>query len=215
MPAGLTRPDIVEPNCHQHHNLFSDSASAMAAILALHFPKGDILDVTYGLGAFYKLCPHRRVESLDLRPPARIIGDNTALPFRDDSYDVGVLDPPYKRGTGNDRYTERYGKAPNTEQKCTRLYFAALPELLRVCRQGLIVKCQDASDGHMFHCRHQELAAWVKTRTGLGVHDIAIVGRRGVPDSKTNGRRHFLQQSISYFLVWKWRRKSPWKPWRF
>ena len=197
---------------HQFHNVFSDSASAMASILAMHFPTGSIIDVNYGLGVFYKQCADRDITGVDVRPLAKIICCNSKLPFEADSYDIGVCDPPYKRGNGNTRYTDRYGKAPTTEQKCTRLYLAAMPELLRVCRRGMIVKCQDASDGHAFYPRHIQLAEWMKEQTGLSVHDFAVVVRHGVPNANTQGERHYFQQAVSFFLVWKWKTKQPWKP---
>jgi hypothetical protein len=214
----------------QYHNTFPDSSAAIAAILSLHFPEGTILDVNYGLGVFYKQCGPRAVTGVDIRDASQILGfhpptagytmtDNAALPFADDSFDIGVVDPPYKRGNGNTRYTERYGAAPRTEQQCTRLYLAALPELLRVCRRGLIIKCQDGTDGHGFYPRHIQLAAWMQEKTGLAVHDIAAVVRSNVPDANVGegkGRpRHFFQQSMSYFLIYRWRQKSPFKPVRF
>lgn len=198
----------------QFHNTFRESCDAMAAILPMHFPTGTILDVNYGLGVFYKRV-NRDITGVDVRPPAKIICDNRALPFEADSFDVGVCDPPYKRGNNNDRYTDRYGVAPCTEPGATRLYLAAMTELLRVCRQGMIVKCQDASDGHSFHPRHITLCEWMKDQTGLAVHDIATVIRFGVPNANTQGIRHFFQQSTSYFLIWKWKSKFPFKPVRF
>ena len=77
----------------QFHNVFADSASAMAGILGMHFPSGTILDVNYGLGVFYQRV-NRDVTGVDVRPPAKIICDNSALPFEADSFDVGVCDPP-------------------------------------------------------------------------------------------------------------------------
>jgi len=199
----------------QFHNVFPDSATAMASILAMQFPEGTILDVNYGLGVFYKHVPNRDITGVDVRPPAKIICDNTSLPFAADSFDVGVIDPPYKRGNKNGRYENRYGVAPCTEQKATRLYFAALPELMRVCRNGIIIKCQDAADGHTFYARHAQIMEWMKEQTGLNVHDIAVCVRHGLPNSTTNGKRHFLQQAMSYFLIYRWRQKEPFKPVRF
>jgi hypothetical protein len=197
-----------------HGNVFPDSATAMRSILGLHFPDGTILDVNFGLGTFYKKTD-RPVTGVDVRPPAAIICDNKELPFPDDSFDIGVCDPPYKRGSRNVRYTDRYGVAPCTEPRVTKSYFPALTELLRLCRIGIIVKCQDASDGHSFTPRHVIIVNWMRKQTGLFVHDIAIVARRSVPNATTQGTRRFFQQSISYFLVWKWKQKRPFRAMRF
>jgi hypothetical protein len=210
MPPPSMSPGPV-PACG---NVFADSSTLMACLLDLHFPGATILDATYGHGVFYKKTK-RAVTGLDLRPTGQVVADNARLPFADDSFDLGVLDPPYKRGNDNNRYTNRYGTAPDTEQKVTRLYHRALPELLRVCRRGMVVKCQDATDGHRFYARHIQICDWVRSHTGLDVHDIAVVARHRVPNNNYRGRRRYFQQSVSYFLVWSWRSKHPFRPVRF
>lgn len=195
----------------QHHNVFKNSASAIESILALHFPEGTILDVNYGHGIFYKNVT-RSVVGVDLKSTGTVVADNRALPFADNTFDIGVLDPPYKRGIGNSRYTERYGVAPCTEPRVTKLYFAALPELLRVCRLGIIVKVQDSSDGHSFHGRHIAICNWMTEHTRLRVHDVAVVARLNIPDANTQGKARYFQQALSYFLIFKWCSKSPFRP---
>lgn len=197
------------------NNVFSNSSALMATLLDLHFPTGSIIDATYGLGVFYKNVPHRIVVGVDwARGLGAIRADSRRLPFADDSFDVGVCDPPYKRGDGA-RYEHRYGVAPHTEQQVTRLYEAILPELLRVSRQGLIVKVQDGTDGHKFYPRHIQIAGYIKEMTGLDPHDIAVVARSVLPCTLVRGRQHFFRQGVSYFLVYKWRNKFPFRPIRF
>lgn len=200
---------------YSFHNVFTSSSAAISSILNMHFPTGSILDVNYGLGVFYKECQDRDITGVDIRPPAKIICDNSKLPFENDSFDVGVCDPPYKRGTGKNKYANRYGKAPSTEQKCTKSYFNTIPELLRVSKNGIIIKCQDASDGHTFYPRHIQIYNWMKEQTGLNIHDIAVIVRHGLPNSNTNGKRHYFQQAMSYFLIYKWSSKNPWKQLRY
>ncbi len=185
-------------------NVYSNSADAMAALLALHFPNGSILDVNYGLGVFYRNGQRQRVIGLDVLCNGDVIGDNRHLPFSDRSFDVGVLDPPYKRGDGV-RYEKRYGRAPHTEQQVTRSYLDALPELLRVCRAGLIIKCQDGTDGHRFHARSATLIKSIECLTKMQPHDMAFVVRSGVPDVMAQGAQHFFMQRVSYFIVYRWR----------
>jgi len=99
VPVAVSAVDAGSPpkKPRQCANVFSESATAVAEILTLHFPTGTILDVNFGLGAFYRKTA-RAVTGVDIRPPAEIICDNRKLPFADDSFDVGVCDPPYKRG---------------------------------------------------------------------------------------------------------------------
>lgn len=190
-----------------------NSADCIKAIFDLHFRSGSILDVNFGKGVFYKKMPDRNVVGLDILPKGNVIADNKALPFVSGSFDVGVCDPPYKRGNRNRRYTRRYGEAPCTEPRVTKSYFDLLPELIRVSRIGIIVKCQDCSDGHRFRARHIQIIERVKDLTGLDPHDIAITARFGGPNNTLNGKQRFFQQSFSYFMVWKW--KENFKPVRF
>lgn len=194
-------------------NVFGESASAIAEILALHFPTGTILDVNFGLGTFYHRT-QRLVTGVDLRPPAEIICDNRQLPFAGDSFDIGVCDPPYKRGDGR-KYEHRYGVAPKTETQVTWSYYDTLTELLRVVRRGVIIKVQDGTDGHRFHPRHLTVANWMKEKTGLEPHDIAVIARKSLAPTLAQGTPHFFQQGISYFLIYRWETKACWQPVRF
>ena len=195
-------------------NVFPGSASAISAILAFHFPDGTIVDVNYGLGTFYRECPHRHVVGVDLKLPASVLADNKHLPFIDNAVTVGVCDPPYKRGDGW-KYEGRYGLAPHTEPQVTRSYFALLLELIRVSQNGVIIKVQDGTDGHRFFARHIDIAGWMHQTTGLHPYDIAINVRHTMPSSMVQGIPHFFQQGVSYFLIYKWARKYPFRPVRF
>jgi hypothetical protein len=92
----------------QWRNAYDDSADAMEAILAVHFPEGSIIDVNFGLGVFYRNGGRDRVTGVDIRPTGDVIANNKDLPFDADSFDVAVCDPPYKRGDGQ-KYEHRYG----------------------------------------------------------------------------------------------------------
>lgn len=186
----------------------------MQAILELHFPRGTIIDVNFGLGVFYKNGGRERVTGVDIRPTGDVVADNKALPFAIDSFDIAVVDPPYKRGDGQ-KYETRYGKAPKTETQVTWSYFAAMEECLRVARRGLIIKAQDGTDGHKFHPRHIQLANWMKERTGLEPHDICVNARVGSPSTMAQGVPHFFKNTVSYWLIYMWRQKNPFKAVRF
>ena len=189
----------------QTASIFTESATAIKAILDLHFPEGSIVDLNFGLGVFYKKTPDRKVTGIDLKPTGSIIADNKNLPFEANSFDIAVIDPPYKRGDGQ-KYEARYGVAPKTETKVTWSYYAGIEECFRVARSGLIIKVQDGTDGHIFHARHFQLMERIKRDTGLDPHDIAFVGRKSVPNTMVRGTPHFFQQSISYFLIYKWQK---------
>ena len=196
-------------------NLFWDSSDAIAAILKLHFPAGSILDVNYGRGVFYRKVD-RDVLGMDLKKPTGdLIGDAGLVPFNDDSFDVGICDPPYTRGKHDPKYIDQYGEGPSTFKKCTDLYFSLLPELVRVARAGIVIKSQDSTDGHRFYSRQFILMNFMKELTGLDVHDAGYLIKKGVADNLVRGRRHFFAQGMSFFLVYRWRQKNPFKPVRF
>lgn len=151
---------------------------------------------------------------VDIRRIAHIQADNRKLPFADNSFSIGVCDPPYRRGNGDTKYTDRYGKAPYTAKRVTQQYFDLLPELLRVSRDGIIIKAQDETDGHRFFFRTLTIVDRVKELTGLEPHDVAYLVKSGVMDNNVEGReRHFMANCISYFVVYKWREK--YKPFRY
>ena len=196
-------------------NVHKDSAEAMRTILGLHFPDGKILDVNHSLGVFYKKV-NRDVVGIDIRPVTSIIADNRALPFASDSFAVGVADPPYRRGNGDTKYTERYGKAPYTAKRVSQQYYDLIPELLRVSTDGMIIKAQDETDGHRFYHRLFSLVAHIKEITGLEPHDVSYLVKSGVMDNNVEGReRHFMANCVSYFLVYRWSQKFPFKSVRF
>jgi len=196
-------------------NVHWDSAEAMKTILAVHFPDGAIVDVNHSLGVFYSKV-NRRVVGVDIRPISHVQADNRRLPFSDNTFQVGVCDPPYRRGNGDNKYTERYGHAPYTAKRVSAQYFDLLPELLRVSTDGIIIKAQDETDGHKFHHRLSQLVSYMKELTGLQPHDVSYLVKTGVPDNNlSRNERHFMANCVSYFLVYKWARKSPFRPLRF
>ena len=187
--------------------IFENSAKAIEAILSLHFPEGTILDVTAGQGTFWRLTSGRKITKGDLlnRDDRDYIGDARNLPFSDASFDLAVLDPPFK-WVGR-RYDRRYGQSHlkfNTETKVDRLYYSAIPELFRVARQGAIIKLVDGTDGHRHFPRLARIAEFIKALNGLEIHDSAIIVRKGIPNNLVPGKKQrFFRRPISHFLIYK------------
>lgn len=194
-------------------NVFTTSDDAVAAIMARHFSSVRLVyDPTGSYGVFYKqLSPAVRVVRSDLRSEVApdFLASFDAIPLANSSADVVFFDPPYKRGSRNrassDHYTQRYGHAPNTENAATKQYYRAIPELFRVARHGVVIKLQDAADGHSFHDRRLLVSKAVEEHTELRPHDVVVIYRRSPIKTLTGGRRRFFRQQVSYFLAWKWR----------
>lgn len=107
-----------------------------------------ILDVTYGLGAFWNEWRPARLTGHDLIATNAPDGpmDFTALDYSDRTADVVVFDPPYKlNGTSAHPSDDRYGVGGEYSSVKDRLDLIrrGLAECARVARRRVLVKCQD------------------------------------------------------------------------
>lgn len=120
---------------------WASNASLIAAVARLGYLDGSVLDVTYGKGSFWKIFRPADFHAHDLRLDGV---DFRNLPEADDSYDVVVLDGPYKLNGTPSAADVRYGvDEPATWQERHALIRAGMDEGARVARKRLIVKCQD------------------------------------------------------------------------
>jgi len=132
-----------------------NNAGIIASAARLYIPDGALVaDVTHGKGAFWAKTDRRRFRlvSSDLEPSfggADLRADCRALPYRDDSLDVVVLDPPYIAYPGRHLTDHRYNNAATTKRlyhdDVIQLYAGAMAEAKRVLRPAgfLWVKCKD------------------------------------------------------------------------
>lgn len=131
----------------KNHDLVATAAS-------LYLAPGDaVADVTYSSGRFWKrtdLSQYRFLAS-DLMPmrPDVLAADFRALPYRDDSVDALVFDPPYIHSPGKGMLKDRYNGRATTDMitydQIIDLYRDGMTEACRVLRDGgqLWVKCKD------------------------------------------------------------------------
>ncbi len=131
-----------------------NNAELMRDCAALgYFPAGGdtdrVLDMTYGLGRFWKLYrPGCLVTNdLDEATDTHFHYDFTALPSDwSGQFDTVVFDPPYKlNGTGGSHPSDLgYGVANKGKGRMS-LILAGFEEAVRVCAPGghVLVKCQD------------------------------------------------------------------------
>jgi DNA modification methylase len=128
----------------------TNNAELMRDCAELGYINGHVLDMTYGLGRFWKLYRPERLltNDLDRKTDADMHRNFTRLPLRSNVFDTVVFDPPYKlNGTGGSHPSDQgYGVANNdTVEERMSLIFAGVKEANRVCRQKghVLVKCQD------------------------------------------------------------------------
>ena len=160
MQGNLFAADTPEsPPCGPvvYSTLFGTSAEAFPQILDLWVPDGAwIADLTCNRGVFWKQVPLRyQIVRSDIAPEQgiQVQADLRSTPYRDDTFDCVVIDPPY----GNHSTTPRRDGIKDsynletclTPQEVRALYLRGIDEAHRILRiKGLlIVKCQNGVNG--------------------------------------------------------------------
>lgn len=142
----------------------------------LGYLDGHVLDATYGLGRFWTEWQpeHDGLYGTDLDPTkARdCCADFTRLPFRDNSFDSVVFDPPYRlNGTPDQAFDDGYGIATYTRwQDRMTLIIDGAVECARVTRNHLLVKCQDQVSSGQVRWQTDDITTAV-TATGFRKKD--------------------------------------------
>jgi hypothetical protein len=128
----------------------TNNAELIRDCAALGYIHGYVLDMTYGLGRFWKSYRPDRLltNDLDRTTDADTHKDFTDLPFRSGAFDTVVFDPPYKlNGTGGSHASDRgYGVANKGSIRSRHgLIKLGMSEGSRVLARGghMLVKCQD------------------------------------------------------------------------
>ena len=113
MATALTRPVAkYDPLSSVWDGEDSELLEKMLAFYPRKKPKR-ILDATVNGGRFWR-GSKRRIIGLDIDPQHRpnIVGDNVQMPFRSESFDVVVYDPPHIPNQGKDNekdFNTRFG----------------------------------------------------------------------------------------------------------
>jgi tRNA G10 N-methylase Trm11 len=190
------------------------------SILKLHVPAGaTVADVTHGTGIFWKRVPAGVYKLLasDLKTGV----DCRALPYKAESIDCVVLDPPYMEGlfrrakkqlAGAGAYapfrsTYSNGQrsepgAPKYHDAVLDLYYKAGREAARVLRsRGIfIVKCQDEVSANQQRLTHVELIN-AYAQIGFYAKDLFVIVRANRPAVSRILRQEHARKNHSYFLV--------------
>lgn len=203
----------------------TDNAELFPKVLRLHVPRGSLVaDVTWGKGVFWKNVDpgEYQVFSSDAICNALFRADCRALPYRSDSLDCVVLDPPYmesllreteehRGGVGTHvsfRQAYQGGVTVTGEQPkkwhaaVLDLYFKAGKEAYRVLRMGgtFIVKCQDEVSAGKQWLTHVELINEY-VQYGFYAKDLFIMTRLNKPGVSRIKRQIHARKNHSYFLV--------------
>jgi hypothetical protein len=188
------------------YNDWRTNGELIADVAKLWFSKTRItLDPTYGKGTFWTVWRPRKLVACDKvrrKSPLGRSVDFRRLPFKDRQFSQVVFDPPYKlNGRPDLDSDERYGTDEYTRwQDRMDLIFTGLREVERVCKDILLVKCQDqVVSGHVRWQTH--LAVTHAEVHGFGLVDrFDMLGGRKQP--KDRSQVH-ARRNASTLLVFK------------
>jgi len=211
--GGITTTDVLV-TAH-----FGGNADVFPLVLGLHVPDGaTVADVTFGKGVFWRNVGRARYELLatDLQTGV----DCRKLPYKPDSIDCVVLDPPYMEGlfrrakshlagSGSYRaFRDHYSNGdatnggPKYHEAVLSLYQDAGKEARRVLKSNgvLIVKCQDEVSANRQRLTHVEIINNYESM-GFYTKDLFVVMRPNRPAVSRLKKQAHARKNHSYFLV--------------
>lgn len=151
---------------------YSSNSGLMLACRDLGYLSDEdvVLDPTFGHGTFWKAWMPTMLFGSDLdaeKSPTNDSVDFTDLPWDDDTFDVEVLDPPYKlNGTPDPTIDKRYGvHLASSWQGRHALIRDGISEAARVLRKKgrLLLKCQNQVCGGKVRWQAREFADHAET----------------------------------------------------
>lgn len=186
-----------------------DNAGLIASIAPLYLG-GSVLDVTYGLGAWWRRFTPSTFAHHDLAEDGVDFRD---LPYEDGSWDTVCFDPPYipsramhtstKRGV---THRQAYGLTERRSRADVEALIAAgLAECARVTRRWVLAKCCDyAEGGGQFQLGHVTVIA-AGEAAGLRVHDLIVHGyfNAGGPTNTRFRTVRRTRRTHSYLIVFR------------
>lgn len=170
-----------------------------------------VADVTYGKGMFWRKVDTSRFEFVpsDLFTVPSASFDFAKLPYKSDSFDVLVFDPPYMGGgpPSTEHAIERYGcatlKRPtrNYHEAIVDLYRAGIVEAARVVKAGgtIWVKCQDEVSSGRPRWTHIEVLREGE-KVGLIATDLFVLVASAKPILRHSRQLH-ARKNHSYLWV--------------
>ena len=171
-----------------------------------------ILDATVNGGRFWR-GSGRPVLGMDIDAKHRpaVMGDNTVMPFADESFDVVVYDPPHIPNQGLDRtkdFNRRFGLVLRSEKDHGYNFSHTFPpftqEAHRVLKpEGLLLcKITDYVHNHRYQWAHVDLIQ-AAAEIGFCACDCIVKVRKGpIVDPKWKNAHHSRRQHC-FWLVFR------------
>ncbi len=193
---------------------FDDDASLIEEMLDF-YPRTTpelILDATVNAGRFWR-GSNRPVVGLDIDGRCRplVIGDNESMPFRGESFDVVVYDPPHVPNQGRDRqkdFTARFGLGATAGASHDYNFFHTFApftkEAYRVLRPEGVLFCKivDYVHNHRLQWAHVALVEAAEA-AGFCACDYILKVRKGPIVDPGWKKAHHSRKQHAFWLVFR------------
>lgn len=227
-PSGRRSPNGVATSDLIFSAYIGTNSDIFPKVLKLHVMNGaKIADVTYGKGVFWK---NIDTSQYDFSPSDIADGvDCRNLPYKNNSFDAIVFDPPYMEGfyrRGNttkaghgthNTFRDHYSNGDEAPQPHGGKWHAAVlgiyneggKDAHRVLKDGgiCIVKCQDEVSANKQNLTHVEI---INSYASIGFFckDLFVVVRPNKPGMSRVINQMHARKNHSYFLVFVKRGKK-------
>lgn len=185
--------------------MHGSSAQAVAALVDVCFPDAvTALDATYGNGQFWAgVGTNLRVIGMDSDPDRarNVCGDFQCLPFRENSVDLVLFDPPYLTDVGRQipsRMASRFG-AIRTVDDLERAVTYGAQQAWCVARLGVIIKIQN----YIHASRLVHMTRWVEQALPMPMYDEMHLYQTGKMLSPKWTRQMSVWRNHSTFVVYR------------
>jgi SAM-dependent methyltransferase len=171
-----------------------------------------ILDATINRGRFWIDSDYQVIGlDIDSRYKPSVVGDNMKMPFRSDSFDVVVYDPPHIPNQGKDKqkdFQDRFGlviKSPKENgYNFNHLYGPFCKEAYRILKPEGILLCKitDYIHHHRYQWAHVELINAARA-VGFRACDSIIKIRKGPIIDPRWKKAHHSRRHHCYWLIFR------------
>ena len=171
-----------------------------------------ILDACLNDGRFWR-GSKRPVIGIDIELSHRpnLVADNTAIPFKDNSFDVVVYDPPHIPNQGRDKqkdFNSRFGLVLRSPKENHYTFTHTFPPFLREAYRVLklegilLCKITDYVHHHRYQWAHIELITAASTAGFLPCDCIIKIRKGPIIDPKWKKAHHSRRQHC-YWLIFR------------
>lgn len=170
---------------------YKNNADLIAyGVAPMGYLDGAVMDLTYGKGTFWKKWAPWTLAKNDIDPDKGVMTcDFRAMPYRDDSFDAVVFDPPYKlQGTpSNPEMDERFGTVVyKTLNAVELLHVEGSLEAVRLSRRYVLVKTMSQVSGGCVRWL-PDLVSQTMLGRARKVTQFFLVGHRAQPKKNPDG----------------------------